>query len=265
VAVTDISAAEVAAVAAQIAAIGSQVLAVHADVLSVGANIRPILRDVLAIRPNVSLIASYVRTVVHTIAPLRVVVVEISLIGAKVSLVGTQISLVRVEIFLVGANIGPVSGNILAVATSESNSVLLFRRNRDGRFNNAPYQIIGKSLLHYPHDVSFSTWNDGGLLAVAQRAGAIAIYAKNGSNGDYTPVPIVEISGPESKLAFSDGVVFVPPRDHYLAACNLELGTISFFRRATFSPPVFANTPEFELRHENIYHPDGLGLSSCGK
>ena len=120
------------------------------------------------------------------------------------------------------------SGDTLAIATSESNSVLLFRRATDGRFDETPFQVIGKAKLKYPHDVSFSHANGGELLAVAQREGAIAVYARYGAH-DYDPTPAVEISGPQSKLAFSDAVAFVPPDDRYLAACNLELGTISFF------------------------------------
>jgi hypothetical protein len=155
-------------------------------------------------------------------------------------------------------------GNILAVATSESNSVLLFRRKPEGRFADTPYQTIGTSRLKYPHDVSFSNWKDGELLAVAQRAGAIAIYSKAGGNGHYTPSPAFEITGPQSKLAFSDGVAFVPPHDRYLAACNLELGTISFFRTASLSPPGFGRKPELEFTHASVYHPDGIGFSRCG-
>ena len=157
------------------------------------------------------------------------------------------------------------SGNTLAIATSETNSVLLFRRRADGLFEDMPYQVIGSSRLDYPHDVSFSNWNDGELLAVAQRTGAIAIYSKNDSDKDYTSSPVFEISGQRSKLAFSDGVAFVPPYDRYLAACNLELGTISFFRAVSLSPANFRKEPEFELKHESIYHPDGLGFSNGGK
>ena len=36
------------------------------------------------------------------------------------------------------------SGDTLAIATSESNSVLLFRRATDGRFDETPFQAIGK-------------------------------------------------------------------------------------------------------------------------
>ena len=51
------------------------------------------------------------------------------------------------------------SGDIVAIATSETNSVLLFRRGADGRFETTPYQTIGQAPagLKYPHDVSFST------------------------------------------------------------------------------------------------------------
>jgi DNA-binding beta-propeller fold protein YncE len=159
------------------------------------------------------------------------------------------------------------SGNIIAIATSETNSVLLFKRKPDGRFEDAPFQIIGRSPsgLDYPHDVSFSRSEDAELLAVAQRAGAVAIYEKNGPDESYGSKPAFEISGPRSKLAYSDGVSFVPPTNDYLAACNLELGTILFFRRISRSPLAFDETPEFELKHPSIFHPDGLGFSYCGR
>jgi 6-phosphogluconolactonase (cycloisomerase 2 family) len=155
------------------------------------------------------------------------------------------------------------SGDTLAIATSESNSVLLFRRKPDGRFDETPFQVIGKPGLKYPHDVSFSNRNGGELLAVAQREGAIAVYVRYGSS-EYDPTPAVEISGAQAKLAFSDGVAFVPPDDRYLAACNLELGTISFFPARRRWLPAFARTPELEFKHASIYHPDGLAFSACG-
>jgi hypothetical protein len=156
------------------------------------------------------------------------------------------------------------SGGIIAIATSETNSVLLFQRKPDGRFEDAPFRTIGR--LDYPHDVSFSKSEDfDELLAVAQRTGAIAIYEKNGFGGSYGSDPVFEISGPQSKLAFSDGVAFVPPYDDYLAACNLERGTILFFRRISRSPVVFKETPELELKHPSVFDPDGLAFSTCGR
>jgi DNA-binding beta-propeller fold protein YncE len=155
------------------------------------------------------------------------------------------------------------SGDTLAIATSESNTVLLFRRATDGRFDETPFQVIGKPGLKYPHDVSFSHGNGGELLAIAQREGAIAVYARYGAH-EYDPTPALEISGPQSKLAFSDAVAFVPPDDRYLAACNLELGTISFFPARRRWLPAFARTPELEFKHPSIHHPDGLAFSACG-
>ncbi len=157
------------------------------------------------------------------------------------------------------------SGKILAIATSESNAVLLFRRGTDGRFEDEPYQIIGGSGLSYPHDVSFSHWNDGELLAVAQRGGAIAIYTRMDDSGFYSISPSFLIGGEQSKLSFSDGVAFLPPDDLYLAACNLERDSICFFRRVSLSPPVFEIAPELEFKHKSIYQPDGLCFSSCGQ
>lgn len=159
------------------------------------------------------------------------------------------------------------SGNIMAIATSETNSVLLFQRNSNGRFQDAPFQTIGGSAkgLDYPHDVSFSNSEGTELLAVAQRTGAIAIYEKNGSDESYGTEPAFEISGRESKLAYSDGVAFVPPNNDYLAACNLTLGTVLFFRRISRSPVAFEEIPEFELEHPSVFHPDGLAFSRCGR
>jgi hypothetical protein len=159
------------------------------------------------------------------------------------------------------------SGNIMAIATSETNCVMLFKRKPDGRFEDAPFQTIGRSSsgLDYPHDVSFSRSKDAELLAVAQRTGAIAIYEKNKHDEGYGSKPAFEISGPQSQLAYSDGVTFVPPNNGYLAACNLELGTVLFFRRISLSPIAFEETPEFELKHPSVFHPDGLAFSPCGR
>jgi hypothetical protein len=155
------------------------------------------------------------------------------------------------------------SGNSLAIATSESNEVLLFQRVSDRRFAEVPYRVISRSAsgLDYPHDVSFSTCGARELLAVAQRAGAILIYERSNPSEDYCIDPVCEISGPRSKLEHSDGVAFV--QDH-IAACNLTTGTISFFRRKSECPIQFDVAPEFELRHPSIVHPDGLAFSNCG-
>jgi hypothetical protein len=156
-------------------------------------------------------------------------------------------------------------GNILAIATSEANTVLLFRRRPDGRFDDAPYQTIGEaSQIEYPHDVSFSRETADELLAVAQRPGRITIHTRSGADGRYTAAATAEISGTRSGLAFSDAVAFVPPDESHLAACSLERGTVSFFRRVSAAPPAFEPTPVFQLKHRSIFHPDGLAFSGCG-
>jgi hypothetical protein len=158
------------------------------------------------------------------------------------------------------------SGDILAIATSEANSVQLFRRGPDGRFEDAPYQTIGSTgpKIEYPHDVAFSRAGADALLAVAQRPGRITMHAKDGADGHYTSASICEIGGARSGLAFSDAVAFVPPDESHVASCNLERGTVSFFRKVSASPPAFDSTPAFQLKHRSIYHPDGLAFSSCG-
>ena len=159
------------------------------------------------------------------------------------------------------------SGNTMAIATSESKNILLFRRRPDGRFEDVPFQTIGEPRrgLDYPHDVSFARSGNTELLAVAQRNGAIAIYQRNGAQENFGLQPAFEIIGPQSKLLFSDGVAFVPPANDYLAACNLDLGTVVFFRRISLSPLAFEVSPEFELKHPSIADPDGLAFSRCGR
>jgi DNA-binding beta-propeller fold protein YncE len=155
------------------------------------------------------------------------------------------------------------SGTVLATATSETDEVLLFRRGPDGRFDTEPYAKIGG--LNYPHDVSFAHDDRGGLLAVAQRGGSVAVFAENGADGSYGPNPACVISGPESRLEWSDGVSFVPPHNDWVAACNLSAGTIGFYRCAARAPLRFNATPDFELTHPSLAQPDGLGFSRDGQ
>lgn len=154
------------------------------------------------------------------------------------------------------------SGNVLGVATADTNAVLLYRRASDDTFETRPYFRLGG--LDYPHDLSFSMCGSEELLAVAQRTGALALFRADG-NGGYNSEPVFEISGTETKLTHSDGVSFVPPYNDYLAACNLGTSSISFYRRTSLSPLRFALSPDFELTHSSIFHPDGLAFSECGR
>ena len=155
------------------------------------------------------------------------------------------------------------SGAVLGAATSDTNTTLLYRRGPDGRFQEKPFCTLEGQK--YPHDVSFSSSGRQDLIAIAQRAGAVSIYERNSSDDTYGPNPAFDIAGPESKLEYSDAVSFVPPRNDYLAACNLSLGTVSFYALLSRSPVRFATQPEFELKHQNLQQPDGLGFSNCGK
>lgn len=159
------------------------------------------------------------------------------------------------------------SGNIIGVATSDTNTIFLFRRKPDGRFEDAPYSSINgpTSRLNYPHDLSFSVSGDTELLAVAQRTGSICIYQKNRTTDDYSTDPVFEIRGPEAKLNYSDGVAFVPPDNEYLAACNLKISRITFYRKTSGPSVGFKLEPVFELKHRSVHRPDGLAFSQCGK
>lgn len=158
-------------------------------------------------------------------------------------------------------------GSVLAIATADTNAILLFRRAQDGQFEERPYSSIcgTASKLSYPHDVSFSPFGNRDLLAVAQRTGAIAVFRRNWENDAYGEEPILEIKGEHSKLSCSDGVAFAPPNYDYLAACNLASSTISFYRRTSLYPLQFAQRPEFELTHPAMFRPDGLAFSQCGR
>jgi DNA-binding beta-propeller fold protein YncE len=157
------------------------------------------------------------------------------------------------------------SGNIIGVATSDTNTVFLFRRKPDGSFEDAPYWSINgpASGLNYPHDLSFSLSGDTELLAVAQRAGSISIYEKNRANDNYGTDPAFEIRGSETGLDYTDGVAFVPPNNDYLAACNLRASKIVFYRKAPGSSIGFNLEPDFELKY-GVHRPDGLAFSQCG-
>jgi 6-phosphogluconolactonase (cycloisomerase 2 family) len=157
-------------------------------------------------------------------------------------------------------------GEIIAVATSDTDTVFLFRRTLEGSFEPDPYSSIGgaESRLTYPHDVAFAPSENGELMAVAQRGGAIAIY-RNQGDGTFGSAPEFEIRGPQTRLEYSDGVAFVPPAYDHLAACNLSTNTISFYRLLSASPVRFDLGPVFELRDPSIRHPDGLAFSGCGR
>ncbi len=60
------------------------------------------------------------------------------------------------------------SGSIMGIATSETNKVLLFKRKSDGRFDDSPFQTIGRSRkgLDYPHErLVFEEWTARGGAA----------------------------------------------------------------------------------------------------
>jgi DNA-binding beta-propeller fold protein YncE len=159
------------------------------------------------------------------------------------------------------------TGNVIGVATSDTNAVLLFRKDGDGEFEHEPYLTIEgpNSRLSYPHDLSFSRQGAGTLLAVAQRIGAISIYETSRDGITYGKEPVFEISGQKTKLDFSDGVAFVPPDSQYLAACNLQTNRISFYRKNSGVVPAFHVEPAFVLEHSSLADPDGLAFSHCGR
>jgi DNA-binding beta-propeller fold protein YncE len=150
-------------------------------------------------------------------------------------------------------------GLSLAVATSESNALFIYR-HANGRVAEEPFATIAGAGLDYPHDVTFSPAGD--LMAVAQRNRGIRVYEKSGEG--FASDPAFVIRGLRTRLNFSDGVAFVPDGSA-LAACNLESDSVSFYRMTARSPLSFESSPSFELKGGAIYQPDGLGLSQCGR
>lgn len=159
------------------------------------------------------------------------------------------------------------SGDIIAVATADANAVVLYRRNPDGQFSDTSFCMIEgpETGLNYPHDVAFARTRSGELLAVANRTGAISVWEDGQSNGTFGTDPVFEISGTQAKLDFSDGLVFIPPGNDLVAACNLEEGTITFYLKTSSEPVRFALEPVFTLRHDSISRPDGVAVSSDGR
>jgi DNA-binding beta-propeller fold protein YncE len=158
------------------------------------------------------------------------------------------------------------SGRILGIATSESNTILLFRRKSGNQFEETPYQrLVGPdSKVNYPHDLSFFRSGDVELLAVAQRGGSILLFEKNKSDDLFCSRPVFEIIGRQSKLNFSDGVAFVPPAGNYIAACNATTDKITFYRKSPESTNSFGLKPAFQIKLRSLSTPDGLAFSQCG-
>jgi len=158
------------------------------------------------------------------------------------------------------------SGNILAVAAAGADAVLLFRRTADGRFEDAPYWNIDgpRANLNFPHDVSFVLSGGNELLAAVQRRGVISIWERNQGEDTYGPDPVLEISGQQTELNFSDSVAFVPPNNDYVAATNYTTNSITFYHRTSLSPIGFRFEPEFVLKCPDIVGPDGIAFSQCG-
>ena len=81
-------------------------------------------------------------------------------------------------------------GNMLAIATADTDTVLLHRRESSRLFASEPCAVLtgAGSALNYPHDVSFAPSAGGELLAVAQRRGSITIFRNDGTTGRFGPI-----------------------------------------------------------------------------
>jgi 6-phosphogluconolactonase (cycloisomerase 2 family) len=153
-------------------------------------------------------------------------------------------------------------GDVLGAATADTNAVVLFRRNATGQFDDEPYATLDH--LNYPHDLSFGRSGHKVLLAVAERSGAISVFEDRG-RGKFASEPSHVVTGPQARLSHTDGVAFVPPHNDCLAACNLLTGAISFYQQTSDAPVRFSSSPDLELTHASLIHPDGLAFSSNGR
>ena len=155
------------------------------------------------------------------------------------------------------------TGDLIAAAAAEANAVLLFRRKSGGRFEDAPCCMLND--LGYPHDVSFGKLGDREVLAIAQRISGISFYLVGAAAGQVKLEPMFEIGGSDSGIEHPDAVAFVPPDSAHVAACNLYAGTVCFYRRTSLRPVRYDSRPDFVLKHNSIFHPDGLAFSSSGR
>jgi hypothetical protein len=99
------------------------------------------------------------------------------------------------------------------------------------------------------------------LLAVAQRAGAIAIYDR--SDESYGPEAAFEISGHSRNWLTQMASPLCPHTTTTLRLATWNWGPFLFFRRISRSPVAFKETPEFELKHPSVFDPDGLAFSKA--
>jgi Lactonase, 7-bladed beta-propeller len=53
-------------------------------------------------------------------------------------------------------------------------------------------------------------------------------------------------------------------QEHWTLIPDKIFTSVTFYRCVSINPVVFEVTPEFELKHESLHHPDGLGFSQCG-
>ena len=159
-----------------------------------------------------------------------------------------------------------LEGDILGAATSDTDTVFLFQRKPDGRFEDTPYCTLRgpEAGLNYPHDLSFCRAGGAEFLAVAERTGSVSIFEKNAVTGDFSAKPVFRITGPEAQLNFSDAVSFVPPDRSQLAVSNLSNHRVSFYSKASGSSHVFKLKPSYELQGGSICEPDGLAFSERG-
>lgn len=158
-------------------------------------------------------------------------------------------------------------GGFVAVAESGSNRVRVYAHGSTDAPAREVCRIEGPaSGIDYPHDVDFSP--DGRLLAVANRTGAtLTFYARRpGSPGSYGPEPSSTVEGRHARLAYSDGVKFVPPKGAYVAAVSLATSSINLYRRGWLSRSRFGSRPCFRLRgpETRLDQPDGLAFSADG-
>jgi DNA-binding beta-propeller fold protein YncE len=157
-------------------------------------------------------------------------------------------------------------GQILGATIPDTNTVLLFRRKPDGRFDDLPLcTLCGPDAgLNFPHDLSFCQVNGTELLAVAERTNAISIFEGNVTTRAFAAKPVFRIKGPQTGLDFSDAAAFVPPGHTQLAACNYSRHRISFFEKKPGSSAAFSLKPSYELRDSSLRGPDGLAFSASG-
>jgi DNA-binding beta-propeller fold protein YncE len=120
------------------------------------------------------------------------------------------------------------NGNILAVANSDLNQILLFNC-QDDEFSKTPYQIIQNvnGSINLPDGINFS--QDGNLIAITNHMShSVSLFEKVDETGYYSILPVQQIYG----LVYPHSLCFFC-EDQYLAVtCSQGTKNLIIYKKS---------------------------------